>query len=75
MSFDFEGEFFTVLFDQGSFGGDGQANRSSCDVFDVHGNADGVIAFRELRIAGVDGCVFHEGYQGRCGIDRGFAAA
>ena len=27
VSFDFEGEFFTVLFDQGSFGGDGQANR------------------------------------------------
>ncbi|WP_444309508.1 hypothetical protein, partial [Megasphaera sp.] len=54
VGFDFEGQFFAVLFDQGGFGRDGQAYRLSGDVFDDHADADGVIAVRELRLAGFD---------------------
>ena len=59
---DFEGQFFAVLFDQCRFGRNGQANRRGGDVFDVHSDADSVIPFRELGIASVDGCIFHESY-------------
>ena len=62
MGFNLKGQFFAVLFDKRCLGRNGQTDRRGGDVFDVHGDADGVIPFRELGIASVDGCVFHESY-------------
>ena len=43
-------------------------------MLDVHGDADGAIAFRQLGITGQNGGVFHDAYQCRCGVDGGRAA-